>query len=818
MTTMVVKDNGARKLPFDRERLALSLEKKTEGLDISQETYEKFKESTFSQIEAQSEISFKEVESIATKNAIDYILDIKDLEGNMDFEKLKNVDFQYLASRILLNSIYKRASKNRAYNPDKKYGDFFGLLSTLGEKGLVDPLILRDYSKEEIELAGSYIVPSRDLIFTYAGMYNLSERYLIRDKDLSRSIYELPQERYLLMSMAIYRLEEKEVRMKHIKDLYDQTTLQKITMATPTLTNAGRPDGQFSSCFILTTEDDLRGIYDDNTDAATLSKNGGGIGVYMGKVRSSGADIRGNKGVGGGVVGWLKQLDNTAVSVDQLGVRKGAIATYLDIWHRDTPRFLELRLNTGSLEERAHNLFFGTCIPDVFWRQVRKRGDWFLFDPYEVKTVMGFSLEDFYDEKKLGDKEIPNEVDHAFTYRYFKCVDNPLLVLKSRVASIDIMKSIMRSQLETGLPYVFNRDTVNRENPNKHKGMIYSSNLCSEIAQNQSPSIVTDEQIDWETGEVKITKQIGDFVTCNLSSTVLNNAVDPVLFTKEGPGLGSQFIQDKKQSAMREFQKTISIQVRATDAVISVNRLPVPQAVYTNEMYRAIGLGQQGIAALLAKAGIPFDSHEATEFIEKLEKIKMLFTIDASADLAQEKGSYPYFEGSEWETGTWLERRLTGIEVEDSYLTKVMEKAKKGMRNGYLEAVAPTGSTSLLAGSTAAADTVFEVIFFDGKKDSRIPVVSPDLSIDTWFFYKPTMLMEFEGENDLGQMWAILHNEVRQKWTDQAISFNHYVPSQIKATSLLRLHLETWDRGIKTSYYTRSHDLKKVDDCLACSA
>lgn len=326
----------------------------------------------------------------------------------------------------------------------------------------------------------------------------------------------------------------------------------------------------------------------------------------------------------------------------------------------------------------------------------------------------------------------------------------------------------------------------------------------SEILQNQSPTSVIEETMT-EDGKIITYKQAGDFVVCNLSSTVINNAFPIDVGTSE----------KEKEKAWEHLRKIVRIQTRATDNTIDINNLPVKQAYFTNQNYRAIGLGEQGVAALLAKLNIPFDSNEATKVIAELERKIMLYAIEASADLAQEKGSYPLFEGSEWNTGEWLGRKENS---EDEYFNKVLEKAKKGMRNGFVRAVAPTGSTSLLAGSTSAADTVFDTIFFDGKKDAKTPVVAPSLSPDTWFFYKPTMLMEYEGERNLGHMWAIFHNEERQKWVDQATSFNLYILDDIKASQLLRLHTETWSRGIKTSYYTRSHDATKVDDCVACSA
>lgn len=403
---------------------------------------------------------------------------------------------------------------------------------------------------------------------------------------------------------------------------------------------------------------------------------------------------------------------------------------------------------------------------------------------------MGFNLEDFYDKKKLRKNETPNPKEHAWTYHYGLCVDNQELS-KKRIPAIELMKRILKAQLETGVCFMFYRDTVNRNNPNSHAGMIYSSNLCTEIAQNMSPSVVESEVIDWENGKVIIQKDIGDLVTCNLSSLVLNRIIkDDVL------------------------ERVINIQMRALDNVISLQRVPVKQAQYTNLKYRAVGAGEQGIAALLAHEGIMWDSEDAVEYIEKLEEQIMKHTIRASALLGKEKGSYPMHEGSEWFTGEYFEKN--GFDS-DEWLA-VKELAGKYMRNGYLRATAPTGSTSVIAGSTAGIDPIFDIIYYERKKDYHLPIVVPNLNTETWFYYKPTMKMEFDGEKELAHMWAIKHNGVRQKFIDQAISHNFYVPQGISAKNILRMHMENWESGVKTSYYTRSWDKKHEDSCLACSA
>src|SRR5699024_4362003 len=459
---------------------------------------------------------------------------------------LENIDessteWTYLASRIYLQELYLKASQNRGYEMSQQYGDFYTLIQNLTEKGVYSNHILDLYSKEEIDYFGKQLDASRDHLFNYLGLYTLATRYLATDHD--KNTFELPQERWMIIAMYLMQQEDKEKRAELVTEAYWALSNLYMTVATPTMTNAGKSHGQLSSCFIDTVDDSLQSIYDSNTDIAKLSKNGGGIGVYMGKVRARGSMIKGYKGMSSGVVPWIKQLNNTAVSVDQLGTRKGAIAIYLDAWHMDIEPFLDLKLNNGDDRMRAHDIFTGVCAPDLFMEQVEARGDWHLFDPHEVRQVMGFSLEDFYDETK-GDGE--------WRKKYQECIDNPNLSRRV-VPAIDIMKRILKAQLESGTPFMFYRDEVNRQNANSQAGMIYCSNLCTEITQNMSPTEFLEEFVDDEGYIVKKYKS-GDYVVCNLSSINLGRAVpDNVL------------------------ERLIKIQVRMLDNVIEINTLPIKQ-------------------------------------------------------------------------------------------------------------------------------------------------------------------------------------------------------------------------------------------------
>lgn len=619
---------------------------------------------------------------------------------------------------------------------------------------------------------GKLIDPEKDKLFTYNGLYLLATRYLATDSE--RNVYELPQERWLTIALYLMQNEPKEKRMKLVEEAYWALSNLYMTVATPTLANAGKVGGQLSSCFIDTVDDSLQGIYDSNTDVARVSKHGGGVGAYLGYVRSTGVAIRGVKGASGGVIPWIKQLNNTAVSVDQLGQRKGAIAVYLDVFHKDIESFLDLRLNNGDQRLRAHDVFTAVCIPDIFMEAVERRGEWYLFDPHEVKAKKGWYLQDFYDESKG---------EGTFREKYEELVADET-ISKKIVKAIDIMKRIMMSQLETGNPFMFYRDEVNRMNPNKHEGMVYSSNLCTEIMQNMSPTKMIQEIISGD--QIVITKQAGDFVVCNLSSVNLGRAV----VAEEGT-----------------LERLIEVEVRMLDNVIDLNELPVPQATITNQKYRSIGLGTFGWHHLLALKNIAWDSEEAEKYADELYEQINYLAIRASNKLAQEKGAYKVFKGSDWNTGEYFARRNYNS-PEWQELAK--EVAEKGLRNAYLVAVAPNMSTAQIAGSTASIDPIYSAFYYEEKKDYRRPVIAPDLNLSTYPYYE-------KGAYKVDQFASVRQNGRRQRHVDQSLSFNFYVPSGIKASKLLELHMTAWNEGLKTTYYVRSNDID-VEECEWCSS
>ncbi|MBH0174671.1 ribonucleoside-diphosphate reductase subunit alpha [Fictibacillus sp. 23RED33] len=717
----------------------------------------------------QAETFLKNAEKMETHTGVSSSLYRQLIMEALNGLNAEEPQWTFVASQIYLKELYEEVMINRAEAEKRPYTNLYGLISKLVSLNIYDDTILSAYSKEELENAENMIDPTRDKLFTYIGLKTLADRYLA--KGFNHEIYELPQERWMLIALFLMRDENPSNRLQLVEEAYWALSNLYMTVATPTLANAGKSYGQLSSCFIDTIDDSLRGIFDSNTDAATVSKGGGGLGIYLGKIRARGSDIKGFKGNSSGVIPWMKQLNNTAVSVDQLGQRQGAIAVYLDIWHKDILEFLDAKLNNGDERMRTHDLFTGVCLPDLFMERVEKREDWYLFDPHEVRRIKGYSLEDFYDET-VG--------SGSFREKYADCVEDERLSKKS-IPAIEIMKRIMKSQLETGTPFMFYRDTVNRLNPNSHKGMVYASNLCTEIMQNMSATVVTSEEA--EDGEIVIRKTPGDFVVCNLSSLSLAKVInDQVL------------------------KRVIDIQIRMLDNVIDLNRIDVPQAELTNKKYRAVGVGTFGWHHLLAKEGIKWESEEAVSYADNLYEIINFHVINASCELAREKGRYPAFSGSDWETGNYFSKRNYSSEEWSSLKKRVN---MHGLRNGYLIAVAPNSSTSIIANSTPSVDPIFKKFYSEEKKNYKIPVTAPDLNADTTWFYKSAFLID--------QTWSIEQNAARQRHVDQSISFNLYVNHNIKAKDLLHLHMLSFKKGLKTTYYTRSTSIE-LEGCESCES
>lgn len=654
----------------------------------------------------------------------------------------------------------------------RKLNCLYDKIQYLTKQGLYGAYILENYSREEIEQAEKYIKPERNRLFNYSGFDLLIKRYVISTH--SHEPLENPQEMFLGIALHLAMKEKREVRMQWVKAFYDMLSKLEVTMATPTLSNARKPFHQLSSCFIDTVPDSLKGIFRSVDNFAQVSKYGGGMGMYFGKVRAAGSMIRGFEGAAGGVIRWLRIVNDTAVAVDQLGVRAGAVAVYLDAWHRDLPEFLQIRTNNGDERMKAHDVFPAVCYPDLFWKMAEENldQDWYLMCPHEILMVKGYSLEDCYGEE--------------WERKYKECVEDDRIA-KRVILLKDLVRLIIKSVVETGAPFTFNRDLVNRVNPNSHRGMIYCSNLCTEIAQNMAPISTVETKVETKEGDTVVvnTTKAGEFVVCNLASLSLGR------------------IPLENQEYLQQVVKTV---VRALDNVIDLNFYPLPYAKITNQRYRSIGLGVSGYHHMLAKRKIRWQSQEHLEFVDRLFEEINYAAVEASCENAKEKGSYSYFPGSDWETGEYFAKRNY-----TSARWKELEKKvkKQGMRNGYLLAVAPTSSTSIIAGTTAGIDPVMNKYFLEEKKGAMLPRVAPELSMDTYWYYTDAYHVD--------QNWSIEACGIRQRHIDQAQSMNFYITNEYTMRQVLNLYLKAWKCGVKTVYYVRSKSLE-VEECTSCSS
>lgn len=731
--------------------------------DVLHSVAREYRERSYSMVTLQEKFASFTKPGMSQKDSIDALI-----KAAVELTTPEAPAWEMISARILS---YRSEKKITRLEEELGLKTFYRKVKYMTEEGLYGDYILQNYSEEEINEAATFIDPERNKLLNYSGLDLLLKRYVI--KNYTGKVIERVQEMFLGIALHL-AMPEKEDRLMWVRRIYDLLSKLEVTMATPTLSNSRKPSHQLSSCFIDTVPDSLDGIYRSLDNFSQVSKFGGGMGMYFGKVRATGGNIRGFKGVAGGVIRWMRLVNDTAVAVDQLGMRQGAVAVYLDVWHKDLPEFLQLRTNNGDDRMKAHDIFPAICYPDLFWKMAEEdmNQNWSLFCPNEIMRIKGYCLEDCYGEE--------------WERKYLDCVNDQRL--SRRVISIkDIVRLVLRSAVETGTPFTFNRDTVNRANPNAHKGMIYCSNLCTEIAQNMAPIETVSKEVETKDGDTVVvtTTRPGEFVVCNLASL----------------SLGRLPLEDEEK--MKEKVATV---VRALDNVINLNFYPVPYAQLTNQRYRSIGLGISGYHHALAKRRIKWESEEHLEFMDKVFETINRAAILASSNLAKEKGSYQFFEGSDWQTGAYFDKRgYDSAEWQDVRKTVALQ----GMRNAYLLAVAPTSSTSIIAGTTAGLDPIMKRFFLEEKKGSMLPRVAPELSDETYWMYKSAYL--------INQKWSVRASGVRQRHIDQAQSMNLYITNDFTMRQILDLYLLAWKEGVKTIYYVRSKSLE-VEECESCSS
>jgi len=838
-------------------------------------------------------------------------------------------DFTYVAARLMLFDLYKRVNRLRGRklrdtktNRYKPYDAdaFVSAFPRYVQQGYYGRYLLDYYTLDEITMLYRKLIKAdRDLLFTYAGLKMLVDRYLVQDE--RGNVIELPQEMYLLIAMTLaipdykYALvygeqEAKEIMLKQVQMYYDLLSQHKATVATPTLMNARRPFTQLSSCFVLTVDDDLYDMYDNLQKMAQISKYAGGLGVYVGKLRASGSSIQQKKGTSSGVIPYAKLINDTMAYVDQLGMRKGSASVTLDIWHKDILDFLEVKTNVGDERKKAHDIHPAISIPDLFMQRVVDRQKWTLFDPYEVRQYIGYQIEqllidrliNYLQENSCKIWNVDRRVLHANAYdklitvtgktantdrveqltgnqiasliadktdvlirmHYIHLVDKhfdeagrfrisfalkyPGLedfwgkefeqwylelekqsnLSKREVDAFELMKRLITVAFETGEPYIFFRDIANEKNPNRHIGIVYSSNLCHEIVQSMMPSksipapnkqyqqVYENAFIDYGT------KNIGwfaDSVSAFATKEINPNAVYCADLKEPGlvPVCNLASINLGKVESDDDLRQTLHTLVRILDNVIDLNFYPGYETARTNKLFRAIGIGVSNYHYWLVKNGIKWESEEHVRAADKLFEKIAYYAVEASIHLANERGKYPLFDGSQWSKGILFgkdteqlmnETRTNGNNLDWKSLVNKVKTI--GLRNAYLLALMPTGSTSIIIGATPSIDPIFAKFYKEENMSGILPQVPPEIDKYYWH-YKTAYTIDHK--------WTIRAAAARQKWIDQAQSLNLFVdPQNIDGPTLMSWYIEAWRQGLKTIYYLRSKSIVDIEECESCSA
>ncbi len=665
--------------------------------------------------------------------------------------------WRYVAGRLHIWSLWKDILVSRGFG----YGNYLAAVQCQIDAERYDRNILK-YSPAELTEAGSWINPEWDKDYDYAGAVLLTKRYLLSD--------ELPQEAYLTCALLLAVNEKPEVRLTIAKAFYEAIAQRKISLATPILANLRVPNGSLSSCFIIGMNDNLESIFEEITNAARISKNGGGVGVNVSRIRATGSWVMGKENASGGVIPWIKLLNDTAIAVNQGGRRAGAVTIGLDVWHLDVPEFLEMQAENGDRRRKAYDVFPQLVIVDEFMRRVEAKEQWTLVDPYEVKEKLGIELAELWGEQfEVAYRQIETEVNHKIT-------------LYKQIDARELFKHIMRSQVETGMPYLAFKDTINRANSNKHEGYIPGVNLCCESFSNVKPGLEAH--------------------CCNLVSLNLANVEES------------------------EIAEVSSLAVRILDNTIDITKPPFADSKTHNDKYRTIGVGCMGLADWLAKRHLTY---------ENLSEISLLFEevafecTSASMELAKQRGAYTAFPGSEWSKGKLLGSKTLNEILERAHSKERWVQLAKniqtyGIRNSHITAIAPNTSSSLVQGCTASILPVYSKFFYDKWAKGTVPIAPPFIQDCFWFYRE---------NKSLDQKIVVKAVAVMQQWIDTGISmellFNLnqgvYFPDEpqraVKAKDIFETLVMAWKEGCKAVYYVRTvqkDDFKESNEgCVACA-
>ena len=718
----------------------------------------------------------------------------------------KEPNYSFVAAQLLLNTVYKEVFKEGVDSDTFKLQyrkNFIQNTKKLVKLNRLDSKLL-DF---DLPLLSESLKISRDKNFKYLGIQILSDRYFLRSEG---KLMEAPQSFWMRVAMGL-SINEENKNEKAI-EFYNLISQMLYTPSTPTLFNSGTVHSQLSSCYLNTFDDSIDGIFDGAWQEARKSKFAGGLGLDVTPFRSTGSHIEGTNGISSGLVPWLKIYNDLLIAVNQGGKRPGAGCAYLEPWHLDYEEFLNLRRNTGDDRLRCHDMNTASWIPDEFMRRVQNEDVWYFFDPKEADLHDCFGSE--FDKKY---KQLCDKAEQGLVKNY------------RTTPAKELWKKMLKVLFETSHPWNTFKDPCNIRYTNQHAGVVHSSNLCTEITLHTKAS-------EYKSGEKT---KVGETAVCNLGSINLVNHM------KDG---------DLDYNLL---ESSIHTAIRMLDNVIDINFYPTKEASNSNLRNRPIGLGMMGIHDILHIKNINIDSDDAVKFNDKLFEFYSMHAIYASSILAEERGSYETYDGSLWSGGTFPidsynnlmvykgkqkvpEESATGKPLTGKGQTlkdwaKVRTHVNEfGMRNSNVMAIAPTATIGYINGVEQSIEPNFSVLFVYENKSGNFYITNPHFVKDMkdrslWNPEIASFIKSIDGDLSLANgnipedlkekyktafdrdMFKLIEaTAVRQKWIDQAISFNLYN----KSTSLKYLndiYMSCWEAGLKTTYYLRNRAASKVE-------
>lgn len=721
-------------------------------------------------------------------------------------------EYRFVAARLLIATVYKEVFGEGADADafELQYRKTFIVnLKELIKQGMIN----REMAKMDLKKISQALVIERDKNFAYLGLQTVYDRYLLH---VDGRRMESPQAFWMRVAMGLALNEQREDRTDRALEFYELLSNFDFMCSTPTLFNSGGTFNQLSSCFLSTFDDSINGIFDGLQQEALKNKYAGGLGMDLTNFRATNSHIKSMNGTTQGAVYFWKLYNDMLVAVNQSGKRRGSGCGYLETWHADIEDFIQLRKNTGDERKRTHDMNTANWIPDLFFKRVQEDGPWYLFSPNETRDL-----------HELHGKQFERRYEE-----YTKLGKQGKLRIFREVQAKDLWKKMLRSLFETGHPWITFKDPSNIRYSNQHEGTVHSSNLCTEILLHTKPTTYKED------GSRKI-KEYGETAVCNLGSVNLKN----------------HLIQDSQGRWSVDYiklEQTVKTAVRMLDNVIDINFYPTQEARNSNTKHRPVGMGSMGWHDMYYQLGVNFDSPEAVKLSNSLYEFISYHAIQASSDLAAQRGKYPTYDGSLWDQSifpldtyktvmsTRSERAIGSTRGDLDWDALKAHVAKHGMRNSNVMAIAPTATISSIVGCSPSIEPYYSVLYVYSTLSGEFTMVNETFVQDAkrigiWDQALIDQIKNNDGDvSKIDRVPASLKDKyktafqqdqfrllesagARQRWIDQGQSVNLY-NDQTSLKYLNDLYMYAWNIGLKTTYYLRNQAASKIEKSTVTEA